>query len=47
MTCKTQSSVRLSESDYFFFVEKYDVFNKFDDSPFNIILKILYIKNDV
>ena len=39
MTCKTQSSVILSESDYFFY--------KFDGSPFNIILKILYIKNEV
>ena len=24
--------VRLEESDYVFFVEKYEVFNKFDDS---------------
>ena len=31
--------IRLREPDY--------VFNKFDDSPFNTILKILYIKNEV
>ena len=40
MTCKHNYNGKIEGNLGIFF-------NKFDDSQFNIILKILYIKNDV